>query len=663
LNFYPQKAYLELRNPWRPPKMSELPSWKDAKRVAIDTETCDPFLKTLGPSVRRGGFIAGISFKIEDHPDGGFYLPIAHQGGDNMDPSTVWAYMKDQAREFTGEIAGMNLPYDLDYLAEAGCVFKRARRFLDIGVAAPLINELHQSYSMQNIAKRLGIKGKREDHLRLAANLWGLDPKAEMWRLPARYVADYAIGDVELPLQVLRLQEREFEKQDLWKIWDLECEVLPITVKMRRRGFRINFDKLDQIETWSLGKQKEYLARVKHATGVLITPDDVWKAEAIQDALSEIGITLPRTSQDKPATGADILKALPHDVGKWLVRARKFDKIRTTFAASVREHAVNGRIHPTHRQIRGQQDGKDKDDGVGFGRMSCVMLNVQQWPSPDKDKETASEWRKIVIPEEGGLWACNDYSGQEPRLAVHYAQLAECEGGMEMAERWRQDPDMDLHGAMAKVIKASGLLPWDCKKCGGAGCPKCNGCGANRGGTKAIFLGLCYGMGGGKLCRGLGLPTVEKSFEKDGNEIFYEGAGEEGQQVLDGFDETVPFVRQLARKTQKAGGRRGYIRTIGGRVCRFPLKTRRAGRNTYDWLHKSLNRLIQGSAGDQTKRAMVMAEAAGHKIQFPVHDELDLTVSGPGQAEEVAEIMRNAIPLLVPSKVDVEIGPSWGECE
>jgi DNA polymerase I-like protein with 3'-5' exonuclease and polymerase domains len=171
--------------------------------------------------------------------------------------------------------------------------------------------------------------------------------------------------------------------------------------------------------------------------------------------------------------------------------------------------------------------------------------------------------------------------------------------------------------------------------------------------AKIIFLGLCYGMGGGKMCRSLGLPTEEKVHRGRP----YMAAGREGQRMLDAFNKGAPFVRALAKECERAAKRKGYIRTAGGRRCRFPS----LGRGQYEWCHKALNRLIQGSSGDQTKWAMVKADAAGVGIQLQVHDELDFTIWDRREAEHCAEIMRNALPCNVPAKVDIEIGPSWGE--
>ena len=81
------------------------------------------------------------------------------------------------------------------------------------------------------------------------------------------------------------------------------------------------------------------------------------------------------------------------------------------------------------------------------------------------------------------------------------------------------------------------------------------------------------------------------------------------------------------------------------------------------YTYKGLNRLIQGSAADQTKAAMIALEQAGFHILLPIHDEIALSVANRSEAEAAAAIMANAVQLEVPSRVDVEIGPSWGEAK
>lgn len=636
---------------WKPPELSDLPSWAGAKRVAIDIETKDPFLKQLGPSVRRGGYIAGISFAIEDMPKG-YYLPIRHAGGGNMDLQPTLNYLRENCKNFTGTVVGANFNYDLDYLLEEGIEFPNIEYIRDIQIADPLINELHRSYSFENIAKRYGVPGKDETMLREAAAAHGVSPKGGMHLLHSKFVGAYGEQDAFGLLPILRKQEKIIDEQDLWDIYNLESEVLPVLVKMRRRGVLIDQDRLDGVDMWSLEQESECLAKVKHITGIEIRVGDVWKAEALAPALEYIGIKIERTAKtNKPSIRADILDEIDHPVADALLWARKVNKLRTTFSTSVRRYMVNGRIHCTLNQLpvdKGDDSGGVK--GARYGRLSCQDPNLQQQPSRD---EFAKMWRGIYRPEAGMQWASCDYSQQEPRMLIHYAELCKLPKAAQAADQYRSDPETDNHQLMAEMA------------------------GIERKPAKELFLGKCYGMGGAKLCTKLGLPTrwgvffygqkkqaqyfenPEAAWELARNEggKAFEVAGVEGQQIIDKFDKELPFVGKLAKDCQDRARKKGVIVTVGNRHCHFPIDNN----GQYDWTHKALNRLIQGSSADQTKRALVEVDKAGHYLQLQVHDELCLSVKDPDEAEAVAEIMRTCVPLNVPSKVDVEIGASWGE--
>jgi len=634
---------------WSPPSMDALPSWASAKRIGLDVETRDDHLKKLGIGVRRGGYITGISFTIEDGPS--HYLPIRHAGGDNLDEAAVLRYIRDQCRTFTGDIVGANLQYDLDYLMEEGVEFPEVRYFRDVQVADPLIYELHDRYSLDAIAKRHGLPGKDESKLQEAARDFGIKAKGGMWQLPARFVGQYAEADTQLPLLILRKQERIIDDNDLWDIYNLESRVTPVLVKMRRRGVRVDEVQLEKVEAWALAQESEALELVRHQTGHRVAVGDVWKADALAPALEALGIKLNNTAAGKVSIDKDMLAGIDHPVAKALAWARKTNKLRTTFAASVRTHMVNGRIHCTFNQIA-REDEEGDMQGARYGRLSCVMPNLQQQPARD---EFSAEWRKIYIPEEGQLWAANDYSQQEPRWTTHYAAVMKLSRAEEAAAKYRDDPTTDNHSMMAELT------------------------GLPRKQAKNIYLGLCYGEGGAKLCRDLGLPTrwalasgrgrdrkmdyfedreaamAARRELQDG--YVFEAAGEEGQIVLDKFDQRAPFIRKLAKKAEEKAKTHGFILTGGGRRLHFPQRAD----GSYDWAHKALNRIIQGTSADQTKKALVELDRQGFYLQLQVHDEIDGSVQSPEEAEAIAEVMRTVMTAEVPFRVDTELGSSWGD--
>lgn len=658
---------------WESPLVSDLPSWAGAKRIALDCETRDNQLKELGPGPRRCGYTTGWAFAIEGGSK--HYLPIRHEGGDNLPEQEVLRYLRDNIANFRGDIVGANLSYDIDYAKKDGITFHPDAKFRDIQIADPIINELHFSYSLKNIGDRWSVQGKDKSLLCDAAIAMGVDPAKGMWRLPARFVGAYAENDVSAPLEIYAKQRDVLDKLDLWQVFNLETDVLPVLVRMRQRGVKIDFDKLDSIEKQALLEEKKALDFIKDKTDVTIDVGNVWKSSILAPALHALGIKLAKTSTGAHQIDANFLVGLNHPVATAILNARKANKIRTTFASSIRRYSVNERIHCSFNQIaRETEAGSQK--GVRFGRLSCTDPNLQQQYSPDRvgpnDLHLISQWRNIFIPEDGCLWGVNDYSQQEPRWTTHFAAVLGLPKGGEAAKRYRDDPTTDNHDMMTRLIHGDQQVDeWlatnisTYKK--------------NRGYAKNVFLGKCYGEGDAALCRDLGLPTCwahvngrsityyntqeDACYEQTlyGSGYVREAAGKKGQEIINGFDNEVPFVKLLAYKAKQRAEKVGYVKTIMGRHLHFPKNEE--GR--YIFTHKALNRIIQGSSADQTKKALVDLDKAGHFIQLQVHDEIDGSFETEDEAKEVGRIMRESIlevaSPLVPFCVDTEVGPSWGE--
>lgn len=668
-----QMSFLMPETKWTLPSISDLPSWKGAKRIAIDAETKDSDLKDLGPGTMRDGYTVGWAFAIEGGPK--HYLPFRHEGGGNLPEDEVLRYLRQNIKNFDGEFVGANLAYDYDYGCNDEFPWHVDAKFRDIQIAEPLIDELQFSYSLDAIGKRYGIEAKDETKLIDAARALGLDPKAGLWRIPGEYVGEYGEQDVASPLQILEKQQKIITEQGLQQIFDVESDLLPVLIKMRRRGVRIDQNKLEEIERWALAEEQKASKFIKDQTLVEIPVGDFMKPGLVAPALEEIGMRLHKTPTGAPQIDKNVLD-YDHPVPQAILRARKVNKIRTTFVASIRKYMVNGRIHCSYRQMAREDDDESGVVGVRYGRLSAADPNLQQQPSPDRDPDIAGEWRKIFIPEEGAIWGCNDYSQQEPRWTTHFASVLELPKAQEAARRYRNDPSTDNHDMMTRLIhgdeQVDAWIASDSKDYK-----------VNRGYSKNIFLGLCYGEGGAKLCHDIGMPTrwlfvhgwgkrrVEHYFETKreamaarmemGAGYVRETAGIEGQEIINRFDAEVPYVRSLANKASETADARGYVKTILGRRLHFEQRDD----GSYDYTHKALNRVIQGSSADQTKLAVVELDRAGFFIQLQVHDETDGSFGSVEEARRAGDVMRECITDYctphVPFKVDTECGPSWGE--
>jgi Mesyanzhinovviridae DNA polymerase len=649
---------------WVAPNLSELPSWKGQKRVGLDCEFLDEHLKRLGIGSRRGVKMAGYSFAFEDGRK--FYIPVRHPEG-NVDCEQAMRYYRDQAGSYEGEIVGANLPVELDiaeYEPTGAIRFPLVKAFRDVLVADPLINELHHDgYSLEVVSRRRGFEGKDEDMLRNAAAAYGADlNKPKSWKgiipkLPAKFVGPYGEEDAYLPLKVLEVQDRLIDEEGIRGAWDIESDLLPVLVKMRQRGVLIDFDQLDRVEAWARKEEAEALDKIRHITGVTIPCGKTMTTAVCVPAFAAVGIQVPMTRDPKTkklkySLDAEFMATIDHPVTKLLRYSRQVAKLYGTFAKSIREHATNGRIHCTLKQIVGSNDNNEKS-GAAYGRLACSAPNLQQQPARSK---FADMWRQIYVAEPGTLWGCLDVKQQEPRWTTHYAALKGLHGAQEAARAYREDVKIDNHDFMASIT------------------------GLPRKVAKELFLGLCYGEGGAKLSRGLKLPTrwcvryresgetqyfetkaqaskARKNYE--GEATYHETAGEAGQSVLDQFNERAPYIRELAKLAEKRAKDTGVIKVLGGRKLHFEMDARGGFQFTY----KALNRLIQGTSGYQVKLALIkiskeMPEAF---IQLQIHDEIDGSFESIGQMKQVSKILENAAgPALVPFLVDIETGPSWG---
>lgn len=619
---------------WTAPRVADLPSWKDARRVCLDVECRDDDLHKLGPGVRRGGYVCGIAFAIEDGPAA--YLPIRHEGGGNLDAATVWQYLHDQVAAFTGEAVFNSAPYDLDYLWQNGVMIgSQHQKVRDVQIAEPLLDELQHNYNLDAICARRGLPGKFESELVAHAKAWGVHPKTGLWRLAAGAVGRYAERDVRAPLELLRRQERELEEQDLLGVYETESRVTPALVRMTRRGLPIDLDELDRVEAWAKERRQNYVDQIHHLTGIRI--NSLANARELYPALRARGLDVPTpihagTGKKTPSITKLWLLQQNDDVARAVISGREFDKLLGTYVGGYRKHLIGDRLHPSFKQLAGASDDdadEDEAEGARFGRCSAKHPNVQA--SMKRSREIKKRWRKVIRAEEGMKRYKGDYSKQEPRITVHYAELCRLPGARKAGDAFRADPKHDPYKLMTELTE----LGYD--------------------ETKELYLARCYGMGGGKTAKKLKLPTVQKTNTRTG--VTYEAAGPEAQAILDRFDHGVPYVRALARMCTKAARAKGFIVAIDGRRCRFEIN----GNGEIQDEHKALSKLIQGSAAGQTKLALVALDAANFPLDLTVHDEFGFCGDDDRRAFEMVDIMKSVITLSVPSNADIEVGSNYGE--
>jgi len=602
------------------------PDLSDAKFISIDLETKDPDLRAKGSGAIQGhGEIVGIAIAVEGWSG---YYPIAHEGGGNMDKRIVLEWFKKVCATDAVKIFH-NAMYDVCWIRAYGIPING--HIIDTMVMASLIDENRLWYSLNSVSFDYLGEVKNEKALKEAAESWGIDPKKEMYKLPAMYVGNYAEKDAELTLELFKVLSREINKQNLTNIFDLETQLFPCLIDMKFKGVRVDIERAHKLKQQLNTQEESLLLEVKKETGLDV---QIWAARSIAKVFDKLSLTYATTEKTgSPSFTKNFLSTHNHPVVKSIAKAREINKAHTTFIDTILKHQHRGRIHADINPIRSDQGG------TVTGRFSYSNPNLQQIPA--RNKELGPMIRSLFIPENNHQWGCFDYSQQEPRLVVHYAATTEpiCfdESVSNIVDKFKDD-SVDFHQTVANMANIS------------------------RTQAKTINLGLFYGMGKAKLQAELGLNTKQ-----------------EAEELFNTYHTNVPFVRDLMNYTSKTAQTSGSIGTLLGRRCRFnkwepnqfgmhkPMdfeeaeRTYGRGRIRRAFTYKALNKLIQGSAADMTKKAMVNLYNEGIVPHIQIHDELDISVESDSQAKKIIEIMENAVSLEVPNKVDYESGKTWGD--
>ena len=614
-----QVPMFQSNSDWCPP--SFLPDLTQEKEIAVDLETRDPNLIRQGPGwATDDGEVIGISIATAGWSG---YLPVGHQGGGNLDKLFIFNWLKKQLSTENDKIFH-NALYDVGWLKRSGIEIKG--KIQDTMIAAPLINENRNRYSLDSLGSEYCNQRKDETLLRRAAQEWGINPKSEMWKLPSKYVGAYAEQDAVLTLKLWKEMKKELEKQNLNQIYSLESGLLPLLIEMRWKGILINQSKAEETAEILKKKEGEILKHIDKEFGGKI---EVWASASIAKVFDRNSLTYPRTPRtNAPSFTAQWLENHSHPLPQAIVKVRKINKARTTFIENmIFEHLHDGKIHAQINPLRSD------NGGTVSGRFSYSNPNLQQVPT--RDPELGALIRNLFIPENHEFWGVFDYNQQEPRLTVHYSSLTRQVGAEKAIEAYKNE-NADFHQIVADMA------------------------GIDRKKAKMINLALSYGMGKQKLTQALGLSEIE------------------AEELFSTYHSKVPFIRGLSNACSRRASNKGYITTLLGRKCRFnlyeprdikdvPLPYEQAiekwGKEKLSraYTYKALNRLIQGSAADMTKRAMLDLWKEGFTPYVQIHDELDLGVSTKKEIEQIKEIMENCVKLKVPNIVDAEIGKTWGD--
>jgi len=635
--------------------------------VAIDIETYDPNLKSKGlGAIRNDGFICGIAVATENDLA---YFPLRHSDTDiafdRIDK--IWQVLNDKI--FQNENITKifhNAMYDVCWIrAVTGKMMKG--RIVDTMIAASVIDENRFKYSLDALSKDYLNEEKYKYDLQQKTLEWSggtvKDPMTNMHKLPASIVKEYAKQDVNLTYKLWRLFDKKIdevlytkddgEQKTCRQIFELETKLFLCLVDMKFKGVRIDVAKAILFGRHLKKRRDQIIKAIESITTIKV---DIWAAASIKKLLDHLCIkdykVTPKSKM--PQLPKDYLRKHNNKCLRMIAKAREYDKAVNTFIDGLLEYVHEGRIHADINQIRSDTGG------TVTGRFSMSNPNLQQIPAKGY---IGGKMRELFIPEDGCKWGSFDYSQQEPRIVVHYAIKLGLPGTETLQDEFDRD-DADFHQIVADMANIS------------------------RKQAKTINLGLFYGMGKIKLQRELGLD------QRQAKELFNE------------YHSRVPFVRQLSQELIAFAKENRLLFTLHDRFCRFdrwettnkewnpetnrfnevPLYTKEQAMEAFKaemldkykenkidanymdyfdryytpaFTYKALNRLIQGSAADMTKKAMVDLHEKGIIPHIQIHDELCFSITDH-EPELIKNVMEQTIPLEVKNKVDFESGPNWG---
>lgn len=627
---------------WLPP--TEPPNLSGVRFLGVDTETYDPELEENGPGwARHKGQIAGVSLAVS--PVDRWYFPLRHtiEPHHNIDPERFFDWLRPFMRDHRIAKVGANLGYDCGWLEEEGVAVRGD--LYDVQFAEALLTE-NERVGLDYLGYKYLAEGKLTSVLyQWCSDAYGGQPndrqRKNIYRAPPRLVGPYAETDAAHPLRIMPLQWPLLEREGLTQVFRMECDLIYLINAMRFKGISVDLDHAEEMSR-RLGRMiDEQTDDLIRQTGMTISVDAASDIAAVFDKFQ---IPYGKTRTGKPSFTKDFLEGVEHPIGKAITEIRKLRKLKGTFIDGyILGSHVNGKIHCSFNLLRG--DGY----GARSGRLSSDSPNLQNIPIRT---ELGKELRKVFKHDvEHKQTRKVDYSQIEYRFLSHYAIGPRAD---EVRETYWRDPKTDYHDLVIRMIK------------------ELTGVTLERRPAKNINFGLVYGMSEPKLGRDLHLSPAQ------------------AKELFKAYHTGAPFVRVTMRATADEAEQTGVITTILNRRSRFDLwepaeRSRGADRKPglpYEmairsygsikraYLHKAINRRLQGSAADLIKYAMWKCYYDGlYDVtgvpRLQVHDEL--VFSDPGGVdpafEEVFRTMETCMHLRVPIRVDTSAGVNWGSTE
>jgi DNA polymerase I-like protein with 3'-5' exonuclease and polymerase domains len=433
--------------------------------------------------------------------------------------------------------------------------------------------------------------------------------------VPREIVEVYAKDDAELARLLWWWQEAEIKRQDIRQIVEFEQKLFPVIVESEMRGIDVDVDiarKAQEKLSVEIEKAQRDLDRdVGREVNVNSSPqmktlfepyevDGQWHAKD--------GTPLERTKTGNPSLGGEALHNMTDPLAEQIINIRSLIKTRDTFLGShVIGHEYNGKVYPNINQAKGE------DGGTSTGRLSYTDPAMQQIPS--RNKTVASIVKPCFKPPEGKVWLETDLASFEVRIFAHLVGAY----NDTLVTTYAKNPEMDFHQWVGDMTN----LPRNATYSGEPN-------------AKQLNLSMIFNQGKGATAAKMGMDWEWDSFtDKQGNEVRYQKAGLEAQEVIRRYHTRVQGVHQLAERAKLLAEANEQIKTAFGRRLRFPR-----GYKSY----KASGLLIQSTAADVNKRNWLVINEAlgsdGHLI-LNTHDSYSMAV--PEDWKKYYKLVKEAI--------------------
>ena len=553
--------------------------------------------------------LVGLSFAVKEHE--AYYVPVSANREAALKVLEIFRPVYESP--IINKV-GQNLKYDLEVL-----------RNYDIRLCGPMWDTMIAHYLIQPELRHnmdfmaeayLGYKTIHIDEL--------IGPRGKGQRsmrdlLPQK-VYEYACEDADITLQLKNALEPELKRLGCEKLfYEMEMPLMPVLAEMEMSGVCLDTESLRQTSTELTARMNEIETRIYELAGEHFNISSPRQVGDILFAKMKIVEKPKKTKTGQYVTSEEVLAQLQgkHEIVAQILAFRGLKKLLSTYIDNLPSliNPRTGHIHTSFNQTV-----------TATGRLSSSDPNLQNIPVRGED---GKEIRKAFVPEQGCLFFSADYSQIELRVMAHLS------GDENMIEVFREGKD--LHAATAATIykKPINEVSRD-----------------ERTKSKRANFGIIYGITMFGLAERLDISR------------------DEARQLIDGFFETFPKVRDYMEKAKEEARQQGYVATLFGRRRYLPdINSQNATVRGFAE-RNAINAPIQGTAADIIKVAMIRIfnrfreEGIRSKMILQVHDELNFSVY-PDEKEKVERIvieeMQGALEMKVPLIADCGFGDNWLE--